>query len=149
MKLDDEIKQKTFQNEHQRAILNIIYTASWVNNNMARFLKPFDLTPQQYNVLRILRGQIPKPATISLLQDRMLDKMSNASRLVDKLKTKNLVERNECPNDRRQMDVLINEKGITLMKEIDTKFTDIDKQYDTISKEEAVMLSIILDKLRG
>src|SRR5688572_20535772 len=101
MKLEEEIRQGKFKSEHHKAVLNIIYTAGWLNGIHTRILKKYGISPQQFNILRILRGQHPKPATINLLIERMLDKMSNASRLVDKLKVKGLVERRQCDQDRR------------------------------------------------
>ena len=107
MKIEEEIKQPTFKSEHQKAHINLLYTSGWVQQAQASLFKPFGVTLPQYNVLRILRGQHPKPATISLLIDRMLDKTSNASRIVDKLEAKALVTRKQCPADRRTVDVLL------------------------------------------
>ena len=104
MKIEEEIKQPTFKSAHQKAHINLIYTSGWVQQAQASLFKPFGVTLPQYNVLRILRGQHPKPATISLLIDRMLDKTSNASRIVDKLEAKALVTRKQCPADRRTVD---------------------------------------------
>ena len=111
--------------------------------------KSYGITPQQFNILRILRGQHGKPATIGILQERMLDKMSNASRLVEKLKQKALVDRKECPQDRRQMDVLITDKGLQLLKEIDTTIEKNQLFLNGISESEAQYMNEILDKLRS
>ena len=119
MKLEDEIKQSKFKSEQHKALLNVIYTASWINSIHVRILKKHSISPQQFNLLRILRGQHPKPATVNLLIDRMLDKMSNASRLVDKLVAKKFVERTQCENDRRAVDVLITKKGLSLLSALD------------------------------
>jgi DNA-binding MarR family transcriptional regulator len=113
MKLEKEIQQNKFQNEFQKLYLNIIYTASWLNLKNTQRLKPYGISPQQYNILRILRGQYPNSATVTLLTERMLDKNSNASRLVEKLKQKQLVDRCECPEDRRAVNVKLQTKDLS------------------------------------
>ena len=112
-------------------------------------LKPHDLSPEQYNVLRILRGQNGVPTTVSSIQDRMLNKMSNASRLVEKLKTKDLVRRDECPTDRRQVDILITEKGLQLLAVLEKQVDESHKSFLHLSEEEVIQLNDLLDKLRG
>jgi DNA-binding MarR family transcriptional regulator len=149
MKIEEEIKQKRFKSEYQKAVINILFTSSWLSSANSKALKPYGITPQQYNILRILRGQFPNPVTVSLLQERMLDRMSNASRLVEKLKVKKLVERKECKKDRRQVDVLLTEIGLGLLKEIDLNIKDFENILDDISSEEAEELNRILDKIRG
>lgn len=148
MNLAVAIKQNTFKSEKEKALLNLMYTSSWIGMQQIRFFKQFGLSPQQYNVLRILRGQYPNSATVSLIQERMLDKMSNASRLVEKLKQRGLVNRDECPLDRRQVDVLINTNGLNLLNEIDNKRTDIEELLGNLKLEEAQNLNELLDKLR-
>lgn len=149
MKLEEEIKQKNFTNQYQRLTLNIMFTASWLNTQTIRVLKPFGLTPQQYNVLRILRGQNQKPASVGLIQERMLDKSSNASRLIDKLVEKKLIDRKTCPDDRRQMDVKINQKGLDLLLEIEPHIKQMDAAFKSLTEEEAKLAGDLLDKLRG
>jgi len=112
-------------------------------------LKTFGLTLPQFNILRILRGQYPKPATVNLLIERMLDKSSNASRIVDKLLRKNLVVRKTCKKDRRSVDVLITEKGLELLKQTDNKNEEWKQNYKTLNLKEAKKLYYLLDKLRG
>ncbi|CAN5151663.1 MarR family transcriptional regulator [soil metagenome] len=148
MKLEEEIKQKTFANPFQRLSLNVLFTASWLETQNTRILKPYSLTPQQYNVLRILRGQNQKPVSVGLIQERMIDKSSNASRLIDKLLAKKLVERKICPDDRRQMDIRINQKGLDLLIEIDPiiESTGFEKM---ITNAEATLIADLLDKMRG
>jgi DNA-binding MarR family transcriptional regulator len=148
MRLEDEIKQKQFKSERHKLLVNLIYTGSWVKSMHAELLKPHGLTLQQYNVLRILRGQ-QGPASINLLIERMLDKMSNASRLVEKLRQKGLVERNENNSDRRQADVLITNKGLELLKELDADIAEIDSRIKTITEKEAKIVNEVLDRLRG
>ena len=126
MGLEEEIKQKEFKSKQQRAYLNLIFTACHLNLEQTRFFKPYQLSAQQYNVLRILRGQNGKPITIGLIQERMLDVQSNASRLIDKLEEKKLVLRVACPKDKRQMDITITENGLEILKELDDKLNNKD-----------------------
>jgi DNA-binding MarR family transcriptional regulator len=124
-----------------------LFTAGWISNDHHRFFKKYDISSQQFNILRILRGQNGNPASMGLLQDRMLDRMSNASRLVEKLKQKGLVDRSECIIDRRQVDVLITRKGLDLLDEIGPKLDS--NLIENITNDEALTLNKILDKLRG
>ncbi|WP_162053511.1 MarR family winged helix-turn-helix transcriptional regulator [Pontibacter pamirensis] len=149
MKIEEEIKQPTFKSEYQKAHINLIYTSGWVQQAQAGLFKPFGVTLPQYNVLRILRGQHPKPATISLLIERMLDKTSNASRIVDKLEAKELVTREQCPADRRTVDVLITEKGLALLKEMDNLESGEGTGITNLTEQEAAQLSDLLDKIRS
>lgn len=149
MELEKEIKQKKFQSEYHRAAVNILFTYSWLNGKNAKFLKEFGISPQQFNILRILRGQHPNPATVNLLIERMLDKMSNASRLVDKLKEKGFADRKTCKEDRRACDVIITKKGLGLLEEIDKKSDLMNEVLKSITSGEAKELNRILDKLRG
>ena len=149
MKLEQEIKQKKFNSEHEKLVVNILFTGNWMNLENTKHLKTFGLTLPQYNILRILRGQYPNPATVNLLIDRMLDKSSNASRIVDRLLLKNLVLRKICKKDRRSVDVTITEKGLELLKEIDNQQSQWREKFSTLTKDEAKNLNILLDKLRG
>jgi len=99
MKLESEIKQKKFKDEYHKLAVNIIYTHGWLNSHQTEILNKQGLTPQQYNILRILRGRYPEPATVNMLKERMLDKMSDVSRLVERLRIKKLIERKNCEND--------------------------------------------------
>ncbi|MFD2514383.1 MarR family winged helix-turn-helix transcriptional regulator [Pontibacter locisalis] len=148
MKLEDEIKQSSFKSAHQKAHINLIYTSGWIQQQQAALFKPFGVTLPQFNVLRILRGQHPKPATISLLIERMLDKTSNASRIVDKLEVKGLVTRKQCPADRRTVDVLITDKGLALLSDMDSLEGGFGTGIKNLSEEEAEQLNILLDKIR-
>ncbi len=148
MELEKEIKQSKFKSEYHKLTVNILFTSSWLNTRHAKLFKPHGLSAQQFNILRILRGQYPNPASVSLLQDRMIDKMSNASRLVDKLKLKKLVERKECKEDRRQVDIIITEKGLELLKNMDKQIEIAENEFKSISTAEAKELNRILDKLR-
>ena len=150
MKLEKEIVQKRFNNEHQKLVVNILFTSNWLNRLHNQIMKPHGITTQQYNILRILRGQHPQPATIRLLTERMLDKMSNASRLVEKLRQKGLLERDTCPGDRRQVNVVINEKGLAFLKGVDSSMQSIEQELQhRIGSEDAKEVNRILDLLRG
>lgn len=150
MKLEDEIKQKNFSSPYQKLILNVFVTSSWFGSESARILKPYKITMQQYNVLRILRGQQGKSASVGLIQERMLDKNSNASRLIDKLVLKKLVDRKTCATDRRQMDIKITQKGLELLSELDAPMLTQDKEIaERITAEEARIVNNILDRIRG
>ncbi len=148
MKLEEEIQQKKFKSETQKLAINLIYTTNWLSSQYSSFFKNSDITQQQYNVLRILRGQHPNPCSIKLIKERMLDRMSDASRIVDKLKAKNLLIRKECPMDRRSVDVVITDKGLDLLKTLDTIDEDYKEVFNSLTKEEMVMLNTLLDKLR-
>ncbi|MFC2175436.1 MarR family winged helix-turn-helix transcriptional regulator [Bacteroidota bacterium] len=150
MGLKEDIKQqKGFKSERQKAVVNIVYTEGWIRDLMAETLKPFDLTTQQYNVLRILRGSYPKPLSTSDIRSRMLDKMSDASRIVDRLVKKELLERRVCVEDKRRVDVVIAKKGLKMLDEIDGSMKDFDNHLKSISEDEAATLNAILDKLRS
>jgi|WetSurMetagenome_2_1015567.scaffolds.fasta_scaffold82013_2 MarR family transcriptional regulator, 2-MHQ and catechol-resistance regulon repressor len=149
VRLEDEIKQKSFKSPYQKLIVNILYTGGWMNLIQSGHFKPFGLSLPQYNVLRILRGQYPNPCSINLIIDRMLDKASNASRIVDKLVLKNLAERNICKEDRRAVDVLITKKGLDLLSEIDVKSGQWEEQFHGITSKQAEKLNELLDKFRG
>jgi DNA-binding MarR family transcriptional regulator len=149
MKLEKEIQQSKFHSEFQKLYLNIIYTASWLNLKNTQRLKPYGISPQQYNILRILRGQYPNSATVTLLTERMLDKNSNASRLVEKLKQKQLADRCECPEDRRAVNVKITQKGLDLLTKLDMTDESIRTDLNKITEEEAALVNHILDKVRG
>lgn len=147
--LSEEIKQSKFRSEFQKAILNIIYTSNWIGARHKTFFSKYGLSNEQYNVLRILRGQHPKPSTIQLINERMLDKMSNVSRLVEKLRTKELITRTPSRHDRRQVDVMISGKGLDLLKVMDDEINRLQEGMNVLSREEAELLNRILDKLRA
>jgi len=147
MGLEEEIKQKEFKTKQQRAFLNLIFTAGHLSLAQTRFFKTFNLSAQQYNVLRILRGQNGNPFTIGLIQERMLDVQSNASRLIDKLEEKKLVLRIVCPKDKRQMDITITKNGLEILNEIDDKL-DTHENKIILTDEEADVLNDLLNKIR-
>lgn len=149
MKLEDEIVQKNFRSEAHKLGVNLIFTFNWVNNYHGCLMKKYGLTSQQFNILRILRGQQPNPANIKLLRERMLDKMSDASRIVEKLRTKGLVERNINESDRRACDVVITKKGLDLLLQIDKEDVNFENFFSQLNNQEMKQLNDLLDKLRG
>lgn len=149
MKLEDEISQKKFKSEYHKAGVNILYTNNWLLYRQSGVLKKQGITSQQYNILRILRGQLPLPASIKTIRERMLDKMSDASRIVEKLRLKGLVERKVSERDRRNVDVLITEKGLQLLQALDQLDELFTSYLRNLSESEVVTLNELLDKLRG
>ncbi|TND08996.1 MAG: transcriptional regulator [Bacteroidetes bacterium] len=149
MRLEDEIFQKKFKSGYHKAAINIIYTHNWLMGSHAALFKPFNVTSQQYNILRILRGQYPTPCSIKTIRERMLDKMSDASRIVEKLRLKGLVERKTCERDRRNVDVVITDKGLTLLDQIGPVENFSEKDLSALSPAEIDQLNNLLDKIRG
>ncbi len=149
MELEKEIKQPTFKNEYQKLIINQLFTGKWISNIISKHLKRHRLTSQQYNVLRILRGQKENSISVNAISDRMIDKMSNVSRLVDKLKAKKLIERRINKDDRRQVDIEITADGLSLVKDIEQTDDEMIDQFKSLTIDEAKQLNDLLDKLRG
>lgn len=149
MGLEKEIQQEKFSNEYEKVAVNILFTGSWLHNLNASRLKAHGLTPEQYNVLRILRGSHPKTLRLSDISCRMIDKNSNATRLVEKLRLKGLLKRERCEDNRRQVDVFITDKGLALLKKIDLEEAAWMAKLKNINRTEAAELNRILDKLRG
>lgn len=149
MKIEQEIEQENFDSEQQRLLINIMFTGNQFTLLSSRMLKQFSLTTQQFNVLRILRGQKGNPISVKDMHGRMLDSSSNVSRLVDKLLAKNLITRITCPNDRRKVELTIPKKGLQLLSEIDVFLKVIKKRLrSAITEDEAKIASRILDKFR-
>ncbi len=148
MGIQEEIKQ-SFRSSHQKAAINIIFTHRWLNEIVRHFLKGEALTPQQYNVLRILRGAAPHPLSTLQIRERMLDKMSDTPRIVDRLVKKKLASKKACANDKRLVDVLISQEGLALLARIDTREKFLDEALSALSPEEAEQLSALLDKARS
>lgn len=148
MEIEKAIKQNAFTNEMEKAVVNILYTSSWISYTELHILKRYDLSVQQYNILRILKGQHPKTATVNMLIDRMIDKSSNASRVVEKLRSKNLVTRTSCPKDRRRVDIAITEAGIILLKNSTEEMHRLEIFSSVLSHDEAIQLNTLLNKIR-
>ncbi len=149
MGIGEDIQQKTFTSNFNMAMVNIMYTSSWLHQKQQELFKPNRLTTPQYNILRILRGQYPRPCTVNLLIDRMLDKSSNASRIVDRLEQKGLVSRKQCADDRRAVDVLISNKGLTMLDRMDAEMKQWEERLRNLTEEEAILLNELLDKMRS
>lgn len=149
MKIKEEIKQSRFRNNYQEAVINILYTASWLLNKQKDFFKPFGITSQQFNILSILRGQHPNKISGADIKSRMLDKNSDVSRLLDRLILKGLILKSQCPDDKRAADISINENGLDLLRSIDNKIQDLDVIISNLAESEAEQLSHLLDKIRG
>lgn len=149
MKIEEAIQQKRpFRNNYQMAMVNLIYTHNWVTDRLRQHLKPYGITMKQYNVLRILKGA-DDPITTSTIRERLLDKMSDASRMVDRMHQRGLVVRNICPSDKRLVDVSLSKKGIELLENLAHIEQKMDAIFEELSQEEAEVLSRLLDKLRG
>jgi DNA-binding MarR family transcriptional regulator len=147
MSLEDEIKQRKFRNEHQKAAINLIYTSSWLNEQMKYFFDNYDITAQQFNILRILRGA-GEPLSTMQIRERMLDKMSDTSRIVDRLVKKEMVKKNIRKTDRRLVDVTITEKGKELLAELDSKDSEMDAILRGLDETDVKQINHLLDKLR-
>ena len=150
MRIEEEIQQKVFINEYQKSHINILYTAGWLELGLTQVLKPYNISPQQFNILRILRGSHPALVGITELTARMLDKSPNTSRLVDKLIAKNYCHKMICADDNRRMNVGITETGLSMLQ---LASSDMEAfmyhHFSAITLEEAATLNLILDKLRG
>lgn len=150
MTIEEAIKQKNFKSEFHKAQINLLFTASWMQQISGPVLKDQNISWQQFNIMRILKGRHPEPATVSLLRDRMIDKMSNASRLVEKLREKGLVERKTCKQDRRRANVQLTEKGVNTLKTASDKMEEeIRNTFRAISEQDARQLNQLLDKIRS
>lgn len=148
MSLEDDIVQTSFESVHHKALVNILYTNNYITNELNEIFKKHKITRQQFNVLRILRGQYPKPSNINLIKERMLDKMSDASRIVERLRVKGLVNRVKCSADRRSVEVSISQEGLNLLAKTDTQSDKFRDLLLHLSEKEAAQLNHLLDKIR-
>jgi DNA-binding MarR family transcriptional regulator len=148
MQLEKDLKQRSFTSDYQKALINILYTHNYLINKINYFFKDHQITRQQYNVLRILRGQYPNPATINLIKDRMLDKMSDASRIVERLRNKQLITREINSVDKRSASLRISKNGLDLLKKTDDKVREFDEILKTLDSKEIKVLNKLLDKIR-
>lgn len=147
MGIEKDIQQQAFRNNYQKATVNIIFSANWLNEKIKEFLDGEDITPQQYNILRILKGS-NKPMSTMAIRERMLDKMSDTSRIVERILKKGLVEKRVCPSDKRLVDVTISQKGIAVLEKIDKNNDRLDSILQGLTTEEAAVLNQLLDKMR-
>lgn len=150
MKLEEELKTEKFKTEQQRAALSVLFTANWIEERTNECFKQYGISQEQYNVLRILKGQKGKPANLSTVQERMIHRMSNATRLVEKLKQKGYVTRVTCEDNRRKVEIAITDSGLLLLDQIDPKLaqTEIDL-FRKLNDQEIKEIGILLDKIRG
>ena len=149
MKIEDELKSTVDYTKSTREVLNLMYTQNVITDSFNEIIKPYDISGEQYNVLRILRGQKGHPANMCIIQERMLARTSNTTRLVDKLLLKDLVTRNVCPENRRKIEVLITQKGLDLLTELDPKVKEHEETFSkNLSEEELIQLNILLEKYR-
>ena len=149
MNLEEEIKQTKFRSVYQKAALNLIYTASWLVGKQQGFFKQFGITPSQFNILRILRGQHPNKISGAEIKSRMLDRNSDIPRLLDRLLKKKLISKSPCANDKRAADIIITPDGLDMLGQIDSHLDESEKTNIHLTKEEALQLSQLLDKTRG
>lgn len=150
MKIEELLKTNNQMPDSRRLVLNIMVTANYVSERLTEALKPFGISSQQFNVLRILRGQKGKPANLSTIQERMVSKMSNTTRLVDKLVDKNLCERIVCPSNRRKVEIRITEEGLKLLEQIDPVIDRVEKAIaEKINEKEILSLNTKLNELRS
>ena len=148
MALENEINQSSFRSEDQKAIVNIIFTYHWVTEQVKSILADEDITMQQYNILRILRGSHPDPLSTLTIRERMLDKMSDTSRIVDRMLRKGLVVKRICSNDKRLVDVNLTEEGLIMLLRLDERMDAMDKISSGLTPDELKNLNYLLDKLR-
>jgi len=150
MKIEDVIKSTVPMENSKKIILNIMYTQNILAEKFNELLKHYDISGEQYNVLRILRGQKGNPANMCVIQERMLAKTSNTTRLVDKLLLKELVTREVCPVNRRKIEVAITQKGLDVLKELDPKVKNHEESFSkNLNEEEVVLLNQLLEKYRN
>lgn len=149
MKIEEAIQQKSFADDVEKTVVNLLYTGNWVHAVNASVLKEHGLTTQQYNVLRILKGRHPEPSPVSSISERMLDKMSNASRLVEKLRQKGLVNRTISREDRRQVDIQLTSDGIELLNRANQSMQIALEVFRNLTPQESKTLNQLLDKLRS
>jgi DNA-binding MarR family transcriptional regulator len=145
--IEDIIQQKKFTDDYHRAFVGLAYLFNEIDYIQQQLFKEYDITSQQYNALRILRGQHPKPATVGLIKERMIDRNSDASRIVERLRKAALVERVTCENDRRAVDVVITEKGLELLRKLDPVITEVNDPLKMLGTEEIAELNTMLDNV--
>lgn len=147
--IDELFYSEDFCGKYQKLYVTLLHTSNIVESHSVKVLKDLGISPEQYHLMKVLHKQHPNPANVTCLQDKMLNKMSNASRLVEKLRQKNLVERHECPLDRRQCHVKLTDKGLELLKSADKNFLEIQDVLRTLDYEQVETLNNLLDKVRN
>lgn len=149
MGLEKDIHQNKFRSTRHKAMINIMFTYGWLLERIKKFLEKEGVTHQQYNILRILRGSAPDPLSTLQIRERMIDKMSDTSRIVDRLIVKELVKKCACCKDKRLVDVTITDKGQKLLKKLDAESDHIDQIMNKLTEIESGTLNLLLDKLRN
>jgi hypothetical protein len=149
MGLEKDIKQQHFTSENQKLIINLVFTNNWLTEKIRDLLSAEDITLQQFNILRILRGSHPKPLSTLVIRERMLDKMSDTSRIVDRLLLKGLVDKKTCPSDKRLVDISITAEGKKVLAKIDQNEKEMMAVIANLNEEEMKTLNGLLDKMRG
>jgi DNA-binding MarR family transcriptional regulator len=149
MGIDKDIHQNKFRNERHKAMINLLFTYGWTIERLKQYVSEQGITHQQFNILRILRGNHPTPLSTLTIRERMIDKMSDTSRIVDRLLSKALVKKVICKKDRRLVDITITEKGLRLLDRLDHSQDDMDGIFSNLSEKEASSLSKLLDKIRS
>lgn len=149
MKIEEEIKEGKFRDNYQRVVVNLLFTSNWMQTKLQNFFKDFDITTQQFNILRILRGQHPNKISGTEIKSRMLDKNSDIPRLIDRLLKKGLVLKSQCPSDKRAGEIMISDDGLELLRRIDSGFNEMERSALGITEQEALQLSNLLDKCRS
>jgi len=148
-KIEDEIQSRRFHNERHKATINVVFTSNWIADILEKRAAAYSITLQQFNILRILRGQYPAPVTNCLLRERMIDKTPDVSRIVDRLVSKGLVSKAQCSTDRRAVDVLITSEGLEVLIGLEERMLMMDVLAENITEAECEVLNGLLDKLRG
>jgi DNA-binding MarR family transcriptional regulator len=150
MKIEEAIRQSRFADNYQKVIVNLIYTANWIRDEQVKLLKQYDILPQHFNALRIIKGKHPQPVSPGEMKEVLIDKANDLTRLLDKLEKKGLIRRGLCPTNRRKMDVTITTKGIRLLEEAGKSMIVLVKHVkNQLTDKEAALLSRLLDKMRG
>lgn len=149
MKIEEEIKESKFRDHYQRVIVNLLFTSNWMQSKLQNFFKDYDITTQQFNILRILRGQQPNKISGVEIKSRMLDRNSDIPRLLDRLLKKKLIEKSQCASDKRAGEIAITQTGLDLLARIENDFNEMERNALGISEQEALQLSNLLDKCRA
>jgi len=148
MRLEDELKTDKFESNYHKVTLNILFTSNWITEQLKKCTKKEKVTLQQYNILRILRGQYPKPSTVNLIKERLLDKMSDVSRLIDRMEQQELVSRTISPADRRAVDILLTKKGLDKLQKLDGPMRIDTILSQNLTDKECQTLNMLLEKIR-
>ena len=149
MRIEEVIKQKEFRSEAHKAMVNLIFTSSQILNRISEVTENYGITRQQYNVLRILRGRFPGAASVNEIKDRMLDRMSDCSRLVDRLAAKGLIQKSLCPTDKRSVDITISGEGLDLLDRMEPAVASVEGVFSNFTQSEVNRFNEMLDRLRN